>query len=55
MSTAMLITIDMMTATSIAAIAGMKYRSAAVGACVGAGVGVAGAGSTANAETACEP
>ncbi len=37
-----------------AATAGMKYRSAADGACVGTGVGVAAASSTAKAVTAFE-
>lgn len=43
-----------MMATRIATDIGMKYRSAMDGDCVGCGVGVAGAGSTLNAVTACE-
>jgi len=44
----------MTTSTTSAAVAGRKYRSAADGACVGTGVGVAAAGSTTNAVTACD-
>jgi len=43
-----------MIATNRPAIAGTKYKSATDAGCVGCGVGVAGAGSTLNAVTACD-
>ena len=54
-STSAIIAIATITATKSAAIAGMKYRSAADGACVGTGVGVALASSTVKVERAVEP
>ena len=54
-STSAIIAIAMMTATSSAAIAGRKYRSAADGAGVGIGVAVASAWSTVKVVAAVEP